>query len=48
MTKDKARDILREMISYMVNRGRLVEGLEDFITDCNDTEDFLIAEYFNK
>lgn len=46
MTKEKARDILREAVSYII--GRQVDGIEDFKTDVNNLEDYLLKEFFNK
>ena len=46
MEKEKAKDILREAVSYIV--GRQVEGLEDFKTEVNDLEDYLLKEFFNR
>lgn len=46
MTKEKAQDILREVVSYIVKRGREVEGIEDFIKDTSDMEDYLLDNYF--
>lgn len=48
MNKEKARDILRDLVSYAIDRSKRIEGTEEFQTEINDMEDFLIKEYFNK
>jgi hypothetical protein len=46
MTKEKARDVLRNCISYIIEKNKTVTGTEEFVTEANDMEDFLIANYF--
>lgn len=43
MTKEKAKDILREAVSYIVNQK--VDGLEEFKKDVNDMEDFIVENF---
>ena len=48
MDKTKARDVLRDAVSYIIEKNKNVNGTEEFVQETNDMEDFLIARFFNQ